>query len=155
EAERAIIVDDVLARRHDRQLRSRLIVREADAGPVEQRHGLGGGFPIERTDLPESGAAVEADRAEGVGLGELFDLVDVEAGAQPDVAHGFVAVAAPGDEHFHTVLRQALYLTEAEADGVIGPDDAAHFGMAVEDTAGVELVLLQRAVPGGKIDVGP
>src|SRR5690606_21027364 len=116
-------------------------------------HGFGGSLAVERADLPERRATVEADRAERVSLGEPFDLVDIEAGAQPDIAHGVVAHAAPRREHIHAILRQALYLTEAEPDGKFGPDDAAHLGMAVEDTARVEIRLFQPAVPVGKIDV--
>ena len=118
QAERAVVVDDMLAERHGRQLRLRLVVAQADRRLVEQRQSLGGTLAVQRAHRPKRLAAVEAERAEGVGLGKPLDVVDIEARAQPEIAHGLVAGAAPLDESLHASFRQALDLAEAEPHGM-------------------------------------
>ena len=89
-AERAVIVDDMLAERHDRQAasparcRARLISGCRTAAAVSAAL-----LPSSARTAQRACAPVEAEGAEGVGLGQPLDLVDVEAGAQPDIAHRF------------------------------------------------------------------
>ena len=104
QAERAVIVDDMLAERHDRQAGFRLLSRDGSFGPVEQRQPLGSTCAVQRAHSPERGATVETQRTEGVSFGETLDLGDIEAGTQPDIAHRVVAVAAALDESFHIGL---------------------------------------------------
>ena len=94
EGKRAVVVHDVLAKRHVGEIDGGL-GGEIVGSVCEERQALGGGSRIERPHLPERGAAVEAERAESVGLGKLFDLVDMKPGAQPDIAHRAIGVAPP------------------------------------------------------------
>ena len=71
-------MDDMLAERHAGKPGLRLVVAQADLGPIEQRQPLGGTFAVERAHGPQSFAPVEAQRTEGVGFGQPLDLIDVE-----------------------------------------------------------------------------
>src|SRR5262245_16232160 len=125
----------MLAKRHDGELGPGFMIAQAGFRLVEKRQSFGGGFPAERLHGPQGCTPAEADGAEGARLGEPLDLAEIEAGAQPDVAHRLVAVAGTLDEFLHPLLRQPLDLPEAEPDGVPGPDDAAHPGMPLDDPA--------------------
>src|SRR5690606_37803511 len=61
----------------------------------EQRQIFLAADAVEATRGPQRFAPVEAERAEGVEIGETFDGGGGQAAAQPDVAHRVVAAAAP------------------------------------------------------------
>ena len=51
-AEGAVVMNDMLAERHDGQLRFRLVVTQADVRLIEQRQFFGGAFAVEGTNGP-------------------------------------------------------------------------------------------------------
>ena len=83
QAKRSVVVDDMLAERHDRQQRLGLVVSHGHIRPVEERQLLGGALAAKRPHGPQGGAPVEPERAEGVGLCQFFDFADIEARPQP------------------------------------------------------------------------
>lgn len=82
-----------------------------------------------------------------------LDLADIEPRAQPDIAHRDVALATPRSKLLHPGFAQPLDLAEAEPDGMAGPDDIPHFGVALLDAFWVEARTLERTVPDGMVDV--
>ena len=117
--QRAVVVHHVLAELHLRQ-RHLLLAHQIGAGARggEERQALGGGAGVERAHLPERGAAVEPERAERVGFGEPLEAGARDAGAQPEIAHGFVCGVARRHETLRIGLAKAFDLAEAKADGV-------------------------------------
>ena len=77
-AQRAVVVDDMLAKRHARQLRLGLVVDQLGIWTVKQRQHFGSTPAVECPYCPHRCAPVDIDRAEGIGLGEQLDLADVE-----------------------------------------------------------------------------
>ena len=154
QAERAVIMQDMLAERHDGELCFRLQIPQPDVCPIEQRQCLGGAPAVKRPDRPERSAAVEADGTESVGICQALDLPHVEARAQPDVADGSVAGAAPHDERLHALLGKALDLVEAEPYRPHGPYHRPHLDMARGDARRIEPAGDQGAVPIRMVDVG-
>ena len=69
----------------------------------------------ERLGRPQRLPPGEAERAEGIGVGEPLDHARRKAGAQPEIAHGRVAGAALGHDDLAVLfLRQSLDLAQAE-----------------------------------------
>ena len=73
------------------------------------------GRAVQRARIPQRGAAVEVDRAEGVGFGEAFDGGDGGGRATAEVFDGGVGgVAAGCDDARGGVEAQAFDLAQAE-----------------------------------------
>ena len=83
-----------------------------------------------RPHRPQRGAAVEAERAEGVGLGEAFERGGLQPRAQPKVANGIEARAAGGLDRLAIVLGKSADLAKAEPHRMGGADVVLHLGMA-------------------------
>jgi hypothetical protein len=64
---------------------------------------------------PQCAAAVEPDRAEGVGLGEALERAAAESAAPPQRTWIWVPLPSRGNEPFRIGLGEPLYLTQAEA----------------------------------------
>ena len=79
-------------------------------------------------------APVEADRAEGVGVGEPFQHGGREAGAQPQVAYGIGSPPAPLDQFPHVLLPDAYDLPQAQPHRVRRADVFGHRGVAGVDS---------------------
>ena len=73
QAEIAVVVDDMLADRHRRQGEIRLAADVGEFGGVEQRQAVVGLAAAELARRPERVAPVEAEGAEGIGIGEPLD----------------------------------------------------------------------------------
>ncbi len=99
----AVVLDHMGAERHRRQLGVGLAVAFG-AAQREQRQIVLVADAAEAAHRPQSLAAVEAERTEGVGVGEPLQRRRLEAGAQPQVAHGIVARAAPLDQPPHLLF---------------------------------------------------
>ena len=113
----------MLAELHLRQCH-RLLAGQLSAGSGgdEERQAFGGGQRIERPHLPERGATVEADGAEGIGLGEALQPGAGDAGAQPEIAHAAIRLLPRRDEPLGVGLAKPFDLAKAETDGVGGAD---------------------------------
>ena len=130
-AERAVVVDDMLAERHARQLRLRLIVAQARLRLVEQRQPFGGTLAVERPHRPQ---ALRAGRGRASGRRRPRPAVR----SRRHRARSAARHRAPNHSPRRAARRmlpcasfgQSLDLAKAKPDGVAGPDDAAHFGMA-------------------------
>ncbi len=118
-----VVLDHMLPERHRRELRLRLQIDEADR-PQQGQVVLVAGA-VEPAHDPQRLAPVEAERAEGIRLGELLEDGRRDLGAQPDVAHRIVAGAPPLDEPAHVDLADAFHLPEAQPDGMVADDVAA------------------------------
>ena len=154
-AERAVVVDDMLAERH----------RPAALFPARCRAG---GFRADRTAAAFRRRFCRRARAPPIAPSRRSRPSERKASASASFSISStsrpersqtsrtesIAVAAPGDECFHALFRQALDLAKAEPDGMAGLDDVAHSRHGVRgDPAGIEGRFLQRAVPVGMIDV--
>ena len=126
QAEIAVVVDDMLPDRHRRQRNVGLAPYVGMGGDVEQRQPVVGPAAAEVAGGPQRVAPVEAEGAEGVGIGEPLDRRPAEARAEPEVADRIVAPAAGGDERRRIVLGEALDLPEPEPDRVGGADLVGH-----------------------------
>ena len=91
-AEIAVVVDHVLADRHRRQCEIRLAADVGEFRHVEQRQAVVGLAAAKLARRPERVAPVEAEGAEGVGIGEPLDRRARQAGAEPEIADGIVAL---------------------------------------------------------------
>src|SRR5690606_19790237 len=103
---------------------------------------------------------VEAERAEGIGIGQPLDRAARQPGPQPEVPDRIVALPPRRRQKLRIRPGEPLDLAEAEPDGMAGQYVAAHVGMsgmeaahrrALSPTAG-SLLPLQQTVPGGMID---
>ena len=88
----AIVLDHVLAEPHRRQRDVGLEFRALHAR--EQRQVVLVAGAAQRAHRPQRLAAVEAERAEGIGLREPLQHGGRKPGAQPEIAHGIKACAA-------------------------------------------------------------
>src|SRR5207302_6630930 len=122
-----VVLGDVLGEARRRQRDGGLGKKFVAAPRCEQRGGMVEGGRalapllrrvardadrVEPARGPQRGAAVEAERAERVGLGEALDGVAREAGDRGELLDAGAAVAAGGDELLDLVLGEALDLAE-------------------------------------------
>src|SRR5262245_61619563 len=78
---------------------------------IEQRH-----LPVVQSmDLPQGPAAIDEQRAEGIGLGQRFQRRWAEAALAPQLMQRAIAVAPRADQLGRILLPAACYLAEAEA----------------------------------------
>ena len=89
--------------------------------------------PVEAAHRPQGLAPVEAERAEGVGVGEPLEHGRAEPAPEPKVAHGIVPLPSPLDEPAHVVLADADDLPEAQAHRAFSADMLDHRGVAGVD----------------------
>ena len=95
------------AQRHRRQFRVRLALALRPRCGGEQRQILLIADPVQRLDRPQRLAPVEPERAERVGVGEPLQSGERNPAAQPQIAHGIEAGAAPLDQPAHLLLARA------------------------------------------------
>ncbi len=124
-----IVLDDMGAERHRRQPGVGLGVA---LGPAqrEQRQVVLVADPVEAPHRPQRLAAIEAERTEGVGVGEPLQRRRLEAGAQPQVAHRIVTGAAPLDQLLYLGLLRAENLPQAQPHRMRGADVLGHRSVA-------------------------
>ncbi len=96
---------------------TRLKQRQVIAVFADAAEGLGG---------PQRLAPVEAERAEGIGIGEPLDHMRWKVGAQPEIADGNIAGSAVRHDGVAVLLREALDLAEAQSQRVSRPYIARH-----------------------------
>ena len=151
-----IVLDHMLARQHRRQSRVGLQLRHGDAR--EQRQVVLVAGALQSPHRPQRLAAVEAERTEGVGFGELFERGGIEPRTQPEVAHRIETGAAHAFDDLGISFGKSADLPEAEPQRVGGADVVAHTGMAGMEAA-LNLPLqgggrsAQRTGWGSRIDI--
>ena len=116
------------AERHRRQSRVRLGFARRAAR--EQRQVVLVADPVEAAHRPQRLPPVEPERAESVGVGELFQRGGREAAAQPEVAHGIISLPPPLHEPAHVLLPDADDLPQTQAHRVRRADMRRHLGVA-------------------------
>ena len=153
EAERAIVVDHVFAKRHRRKPNRRLQIVQRQFRLLEKGEAFERLRAVQRADRPECRSPVEAERAKSVGIGEFLHVIHRKARAQPDLMHRSITALAHCHQSFDVVFRQALDLSETKPDGMAALNDFTHFAMAGLHLIRIERRLLERAVPVREIDV--
>ncbi len=136
ETKRAVVVHHMLRQRHDGKGDARFVAGLGRVGMIEQRQR---NVLRQAAHLPQGLAAVEPERAEGIGACELLEAGAPDAAAPPQIAH--IAIGAPpsrmGDDALRVRLAQAVDLTKPKTQ-----------------RTGTVTSWLERAVPGAVIDVG-
>ena len=147
--ERAVVVHHMLGEGHDWQRDERLAAGIAGIGVFEQRQRQ---FLRQTAHLPKRLAAVEPERAEGIGCGELLQACALQPAPPPQIAHVAVSLGGNGvayrDKALHVVLAQPVDLAHAEAEreGV--------FCLRYRASRYLSAGRFERAVPEAEIDVG-
>ncbi len=102
----AIVLDHLLARQHRRQMRRPAPAPACDTRANSGRLSLSPAF-CKRLHRPQRVAAAEAERIEGIGVGELFQRLGRQAGAQPEIADGVEAARRAGFRFSWPILRRS------------------------------------------------
>src|SRR5579883_2052416 len=110
QAERAIILDDMLAQPHGRENDGRLVSRHAIERREERQF-----FPMQPLHRPERLASVQSHRSESIGVGELFEDVGVELRTMPQLGWRAIEGIAILDDPLCRLFFHPLRLPEAEA----------------------------------------